>query len=219
MASGVRQVLLLGSALALCPVGALLIGDEPAAPIRRGMTLADLERAAGLHFEPAVHGSVLRQRALMDVASLVYVFAHIAVAAWALVWTWWLHHDRFALARDIFLVTQLLTVVVYVAWPTAPPRLLPRAGFEDTLAGCGARGRRVRAPPAEPVRGDALRTRHARPRDYGPRPAKPSLRAPSSSRWVISSPIRGDVLKSVLSLPRRAASRSATGYCDSGAMW
>jgi hypothetical protein len=139
MASGLRQVLLLSSALALCPVGALLIGEEPATPVRRGMMLADLERAAGLHFEPAVHGWVLRQRALMDVASLVYVFAHIAVAAWALVWTWWLRRDRFALVRDVFLVTQLLTVVAYVVVPTAPPRLLPHAGFEDTLTGLWGR--------------------------------------------------------------------------------
>jgi hypothetical protein len=139
MASGLRQVLLLGSALALCPIGALLIGDEPAAPVRRGTMLAELERAAGLHFEPAVHGWVLDHGALMDVASLLYVFAHIAVAAWALVWTWWLRRDRFALVRDIFLVTQLLTVVAYVAVPTAPPRLLPRAGFEDTLTGLWGR--------------------------------------------------------------------------------
>ena len=132
-------MLLLGSALALCPVGALLIGEDSAAPVRRGMMLADLERAAGLYFEPAVHGWALGQGALMDVAGLLYVFAHIAVAAWVLVWTWWLRRDRFALVRDVFLVTQLLTVVAYLAVPTAPPRLLPRAGFEDTLTGLWGR--------------------------------------------------------------------------------
>jgi len=75
----------------------------------------------------------------MELAGLFYIFAHIAVAAWALIWTWWLRRDRFALVRDVFLVTQLLTVAFYVALPTAPPRLVPGAGVSDTLAGLWGR--------------------------------------------------------------------------------
>ena len=134
-ASPSRQVLLLLAALALCPVAALLIGDDAAAPIARGQWLVAAEQALGIHVEPAVHRWALEHRTLLTLSGVFYVVAHVAVAGWALIWTWYLRRDRFALVRDTFLWTQGLLVVVYVLVPTAPPRLLPGAGFTDTLSG------------------------------------------------------------------------------------
>ena len=45
--SGRRQAGLLLAALALCPLAALLIGDDPAAPVARARALIELERALG----------------------------------------------------------------------------------------------------------------------------------------------------------------------------
>lgn len=54
-ASAPRQVVLLLAGLGLCPIAALLIGDDPAAPVARAETLISAERAFGIHVEPAVH--------------------------------------------------------------------------------------------------------------------------------------------------------------------
>ncbi len=75
----------------------------------------------------------------MTAASVFYVAAHVPVAGWALIWTWFLRRDRFAVVRDTFLWTQVLLIVVYVLVPTAPPRLIPDAGFTDTLTGLWGR--------------------------------------------------------------------------------
>jgi hypothetical protein len=120
-------------ALALCPLAALLIGDDPAGPVERARTLIELERALGVHVEPAVHGWALDRPWLMDAAAVFYIVAHIGVAGWALVWTWCIRRDRFRVVRDAFLWTQGLLVALYVVIPTAPPRLVPGAGFSDTL--------------------------------------------------------------------------------------
>jgi hypothetical protein len=130
-----RHALALVGALALCPLAALLIGDDPAAPVARTEALIGAERALGVHVEPAVHAWALDHGWLVTAASVFYVGAHVPVAGWALVWTWYLRRDRFALVRDAFLWTQLLLVVLYVLVPTAPPRLVPGAGFTDTLGG------------------------------------------------------------------------------------
>ena len=130
---GAVQALLLLGALALCPVAALLIGDDAAAPVARGRALIRAELALGIHVEPAVHAWALSHPALLALANVFYVFAHVAVAGWALVWTWFLRRDRFTLVRDAFLWTQLLLVALYAGIPTAPPRLVPGAGFTDTL--------------------------------------------------------------------------------------
>jgi len=136
---GTRQTLALLGALALCPVAALLIGDDPAEPIARARALIAAEQALGIHVEPAVHGWALAHRDLMRAASAFYVLAHVPVAGWALIWTWFLRRDRFALVRDTFLWTQVLLVAIYVLVPTAPPRLVPGAGFADTLTGLWGR--------------------------------------------------------------------------------
>jgi membrane-associated phospholipid phosphatase len=70
----------------------------------------------------------------MTAAGWFYVWAHVPVAGWALVWTWYLRRDAFGLVRDAFLATQLALVAAYVAVPTAPPRLLREDGFTDTLS-------------------------------------------------------------------------------------
>ncbi|HWT25302.1 MAG TPA: phosphatase PAP2 family protein, partial [Solirubrobacteraceae bacterium] len=93
----------------------------------------------GIHVEPALHAWALERPRLMQAAGSFYVFAHVPVAAWALVWTWCLRRDAFPLVRDLFLLTQAITVGLYVLAPTAPPRLVPGAGFEDTLTGLWGR--------------------------------------------------------------------------------
>lgn len=136
---GVREILVLLGALALCPLAALLIGDDAAAPLARGQALVDAERALGIHVEPAIHAWARERDWLLTASSLFYVGVHVPVAGWALVWTWYLRRDRFRLVRDLFLVTQGLLVALYVLVPTAPPRLLPGAGFTDTLSGLWGR--------------------------------------------------------------------------------
>jgi hypothetical protein len=131
--AGTRHGLALLAALALCPAATLVIGTDAAAPIARARASMDVERALGVYVEPAVHTWTLGHPELMAAAGAFYVLAHVPVAGWALVWTWFLRRDRFRLVRDTFLWTQILLVTVYVLVPTAPPRLVPGAGYADTL--------------------------------------------------------------------------------------
>ena len=132
---GWRQSLALLAALALCPLAAQLIGANAAGPVARANALIDAERALGLYVEPTVHAWAVGHRELLTAASAFYVLAHVPVAGWALIWTWFMRRDRFQLVRDTFLWTQGLLVVVYLLVPVAPPRLVPGAGYTDTLTG------------------------------------------------------------------------------------
>lgn len=133
------QVLALAAALGLCPLAALIIEDDAGAPIARAKALIAAERALRVHIEPAVHTWVLQRPVLLATASVFYVVAHVAVTGWALVWTWFVRPDRFAVVRDALIGTQILLVGVYVLVPTAPPRLVPGAGFTDTVSGLWGR--------------------------------------------------------------------------------
>jgi PAP2 superfamily len=138
--SGRRQVLLVLAALALCPVAAWLIGDHPPGAIARGAALADAERWLGVHVEPAVAGWGHRHGTFMALVTVFYLGAHVPVAGWALIWTWYLRRDRFRQVRDTFLWLQGLLVACWVALPTAPPPLVPGSGVPDELADTGGGG-------------------------------------------------------------------------------
>ncbi len=138
--SAARQALLVLAALALCPIAALLIGADPTRPVERARALMEAEARLGIDVERGVHAWALGHPLLMDLAGVFYIVAHVAVTGWVLVWTWFLRRDRFGLLRDVLLWTQGLLVAVYVLVPTAPPRLVPGAGFDDTLSGVWGRG-------------------------------------------------------------------------------
>jgi membrane-associated phospholipid phosphatase len=136
---GAREAALLLAALALCPLAALAIGSDAAGPVARAEAVADLERSLGLFVEPAVHAWAAGAGWLLTAAGVFYVWAHVPVAGWALIWTWYLRRDAYPTLRNAFVATQVVVIAVYVLIPTAPPRLLPGAGFTDTLTGLWGR--------------------------------------------------------------------------------
>ena len=138
--AGAREAAVLLAALGLCPLAAMAIGGDPTEPLERARAVAGFERALGLFVEPAVHAWAAGAGGLMTAAGVFYVWAHVPVAGWALVWTWYLRRDAYPVVRDAFVTTQVLLVAGYVAVPTAPPRLLPEEGFADTLTGLWGRG-------------------------------------------------------------------------------
>jgi len=126
-----RDVALVLAALALCPFVALVAPDEP--PLDRTRLLADAEQSLGLFFEPAWHEWLSSRPTLMTVAGLFYVWVHLPATIGALVWARLERPRAFPLARDAFLATQVITVIGYLLWPVAPPRMAPELGFTDTL--------------------------------------------------------------------------------------
>jgi len=127
-----RDVVLILAALALCPLVALMAPSEP--PLGRAYALADLERSLGLFFEPAAHAWLAARPGLLTAAGLFYVWVHLPATIGALVWAQLERPRAFPLARDAFLATQTVTVLGYVLFPVAPPRLAPDLGFTDTLS-------------------------------------------------------------------------------------
>jgi hypothetical protein len=123
MGERAREAAVVAGAMALCPLAALVIGDDPAAPARRAHALAGAERDLGLHVEPAVVGWASAHPALLSAATAFYLLAHVPVTGWALIWTWCLRRDAFARVRTIFVGTQVSLAVLYVLVPTLPPRL------------------------------------------------------------------------------------------------
>jgi hypothetical protein len=125
--------------LALCPVVAALVGG-PAGPLARMRELIEDERSLGLFVEPSVHAWVAARPPLLGLAQFAYVGIHLPVMLGVLAWTWFARPRVFPLARNTFVCAQALATLGYVLFPTAPPRMVPEAGYGLDLVGAGQHG-------------------------------------------------------------------------------
>src|SRR5205809_896667 len=71
---------------------------------------------------------------LMNLASWTYWNSEFTVVALALLWVYLRRHEAFTRFRNAILLANVIGLVGYVLLPTAPPRMFPDFGFDDTLS-------------------------------------------------------------------------------------
>jgi membrane-associated phospholipid phosphatase len=110
----------------------LVVGDTAEAE-RNAHRVAALERALHLFFEPTLQHAV---QALPDVTQLLgfaYLTLHLTVTAGVLLWTHQRRPVAFPFVRTTLLIASGLSLVGFLVYPTAPPRLAG-LGITDTVS-------------------------------------------------------------------------------------
>lgn len=90
------------------------------------------ERALRMDMEPAINTAMAGIRWLSLAAAYWYAIMHFVVTIGVLVWLWRAHPLRYRAARSVLMITNLVALIGFWAYPLAPPRMLP--GFVDTVA-------------------------------------------------------------------------------------
>lgn len=128
-----RQVSLFAAAyVAYRIVRGLVEGDANAA-FAHARDLISLERTLHLFVEPSIQAWASGSHILIVLASWLYVNAQGTVTIAALLYLYMRHNSSFYFVRNMFMVAMAIALVVYVAFPTAPPRFMPEWGFTDTV--------------------------------------------------------------------------------------
>jgi hypothetical protein len=96
--------------------------------------LIGLERSLGLFVEPAVHAWAEGRTWVIDVASWAYVNSHFTITTLTLAFIYLRRNSSFYFVRNMFMVAMGFALVLYAAYPTAPPRFMPEWGFSDSVA-------------------------------------------------------------------------------------
>ena len=91
-----------------------------------------LERGLHVFGERAVQEWAERVPALPGLLGGAYMALHLGGTAAALVWVHRAHRERFPLVRTTLIAATAISLVVYVLYPVAPPRLAG-LGFADTV--------------------------------------------------------------------------------------
>jgi membrane-associated phospholipid phosphatase len=119
---------------------------DPATAVRNAERVRDAEGALGIGVEDPVQSSAVWSDQLVDVANWVYIWGHWPVIAATLLWLVLSHRPVYVRTRDAMVLSGAVGMLVFAAFPVAPPRLAGM-GLVDTVTEQSS-AYRVLQPPA-----------------------------------------------------------------------
>jgi hypothetical protein len=128
------QVVLLGSFEIVYAVSGLYGRGQARTAVAHARGVIGLERRWGIFWEHGVQNWAMRRHMVMDVANHTYFLSQLGVSSAFLLWAYLRRPEHFERVRNAFLAVNLVSVAVLFAYPLAPPRLVPGAGFSDTMS-------------------------------------------------------------------------------------
>lgn len=133
-----RSVVAIASELAIVATVYLLYqagrgvtNDSNTIALRHARRVLDFERDVGLAIERTIQSSVAGSRFVIEMLNRFYVGVHFPATIAFLVWAYARHYETYRKLRVWFVTVTLSALVIHLAYPLAPPRMLP--GFIDTL--------------------------------------------------------------------------------------
>jgi hypothetical protein len=128
-----RQLVLFAGAYYAYRIVRGAVDGQVSVAFENARAIVHSERALGLFFEPGLQDWALGHRWIVDAANWSYVNSHFLITTTFLIWLYLARNESFYYVRNMFMVAMGLALVLYVAYPTAPPRFLPEWGFADTV--------------------------------------------------------------------------------------
>jgi len=111
-------------------------GHDRSQALRNGLRVLELEHDLGHRLlELRIQELALDSPALHTITTLVYRTSEFVVIALALLWVYLRRNTAFRPLRNRLIVTSLLALVAFYAFPAAPPRTFAVLGFVDTVRG------------------------------------------------------------------------------------
>ncbi|KUO19405.1 phosphatase PAP2 family protein [Streptomyces dysideae] len=141
----VRELLLVAGLFLVYKFGRQLATGHTAEAFRNADRVWDLERAVQLPGEGSVQNLLLHGDTLVHVANTYYAAVHFPATVAFLVWLYLRRPTHYVWARRVLAVVTAASLVVHLAFPLAPPRLLAATGLIDTAQ---VYGPSVYGPPA-----------------------------------------------------------------------
>jgi len=131
---GLHEVVLVVGAFLVYFVIRGAVVDRAGEALVRGIDLIRLEQDLGIYWELEMQSWILDHYFAIKVMNWVYFWGHMPLVVLVAVWLYVRHRHTYRVTRNAFLASGAIGVVIYWLYPVAPPRLIPFAGFIDTMA-------------------------------------------------------------------------------------
>ena len=111
-----------------------LIPDIEAVAFGNALRLLNFEAATGLLLEAAWQGWVLEHsKAIVIVFNWVYIVTFIPILVVTALVVYLRNRDKYYYYRNVWLISFVLALAVFILFPLAPPRFMPEYGFVDAI--------------------------------------------------------------------------------------
>jgi hypothetical protein len=110
-----------------------LVAGTRQSAIHRAHEIFTLERTLHLFAEPQVQRLATDIPGLLAAFSLAYLTLHLVITGGTLVWLYRRRPDAFPLVRTTLIIASALSLIGFLAFPTAPPRLAA-IGLRDSVS-------------------------------------------------------------------------------------
>src|SRR5688500_13816190 len=120
-----REVLLLFPLVLLYFIARGAAHADPAEATAHAEQIIALERSLGIFQERALQLAILQSPAAVEIVNGIYIYGHWPVIAVVFVWLARYHRDRLPRYRYAMILSGAVGAVVFLAYPVAPPRLMP----------------------------------------------------------------------------------------------
>lgn len=107
--------------------------DRTGEALANARAIIEVQKAAGLLFEPALNAWTMDAAWRIDLFNWVYFWLDFPLIVSIGLLLFFRSRFHYTLLRDALLISGGLALVMYVSYPVAPPRYLPEWGFTDTL--------------------------------------------------------------------------------------
>jgi hypothetical protein len=105
--------------------------------VQRGVDIVHFEKSLGIFWEVQLQSWVLPYDWLVSFLNAFYLYGHLPIIGVLAVWMYFWHRPQYLLMRNAFLLSGAIGLIIFVNFPTAPPRLLEthgvELGFVDTI--------------------------------------------------------------------------------------
>jgi len=131
------EVLLIASALPLYYLVRGQAHQRVEEAVQRGVDVINLEKSLGIFWEVELQSWVLPYDWLLTFLNGFYLYGHLPIIGVLALWMYFWHRPQYLVMRNAFLISGAIGLVIFVNFPTAPPRLLEANGvdfgFVDTI--------------------------------------------------------------------------------------
>jgi PAP2 superfamily len=127
-----REALLLGVLFAFYSVGRYVAARHSGAAFTNAELVVDVERALGLPSEVELQRETLSVPDLPQAANGYYALVHFPLTIAVLLWLSLRRPAAYPRVRWAMVALTGMAAIGHLAFPLAPPRMLPQLGFVDT---------------------------------------------------------------------------------------
>jgi membrane-associated phospholipid phosphatase len=132
-----RQIVIWFAFLGAYQIARGVADRNPARAFDNGLHVIGIERHANALFEVTLQRLVDGSQVVGTAAAWTYWNSEFTVLGLALLWVYLRRNEAFVRFRNTVLLANVIGLVGYVLLPTAPPRMFPDFGFDDTLSSFG----------------------------------------------------------------------------------